>query len=185
MRPAKGFTLIELLVTITIIGILASVVLLVVNPAKILENSRYTTMKANLNQVAKAAQLYELNSGTLPPDASRNIPTEFMTYLGGGSWPDGPWPGSKYDWDNWTDQTCLDGSSDIIQVSLRDVNKYQGKTYSVAGGDVAGRPQLTFYYVMSGKGVPHCSMPTCTTSCTPANNVGYCLNCPSLYTPAP
>jgi prepilin-type N-terminal cleavage/methylation domain-containing protein len=177
----KGFTLLELLLVIAIVAILATVVLLAINPARMIEESRLATAKAALNQIAKASQMYETNYGELPGDTPRNIPTEFQPYLGSGDWPNAPWPGSVYDWDNWTVWTsaidsCWEGSRDIIQITVRDVKNFQGKTYSTQAQPITGRPQLALYYVVRGKGVPHC---------TTQGTVGYCMNCESLYTPAP
>lgn len=173
---AKGFTLIELLVVVSIVAVLAALVLIIINPVRMMEESRYSTAVAAMNQVAKAAQLYEATHGTLPADASRNIPTEFMDYLGAGPWPSAPWPGSVYDWDNWTGEECWEGSDDIIQISVRDIKTYKGLNYSTNAVPISGRPQLALYYVVRGTGVPHCS-----TSST----VGFCVNCPSMFTPTP
>lgn len=157
---SKGFTLVELIVVIAIIGVLATLLLIWINPSKVLEKANYSATAQALNQIAKAAQIYSTIYGTLPADTNRNIPTEFMQYLGAGSWPNGPFSGSVYDWDNWSDQTCWDGSTGIIQVTLRQVNKYKGKT------------DYTIYYVIQGVGIPHCS---------DSSAKGECLNCPSRY----
>jgi prepilin-type N-terminal cleavage/methylation domain-containing protein len=156
----KGFTLIELIICIAIVAVLVTLLIIWINPPKMQERANYANTVSSLNQIAKAAQIYMATYGTLPLDANRDIPTEFMPYLGSGPWPDGPFAGSVYDWDNWTDQTCWDGSTGIIQVTLRQVNNYKNKT------------DYTLYYVIQGVGVPHCS-----NSATR----GECLNCPSRY----
>jgi len=170
----KGFTLIELLIVIAIVGILSVVVLLAINPAKIMEETNYNTAVSNLNQIAKASQLYEVETGEVAPDgASRGIPSVFMKYLGPGNWPAGPFGGSIYDWDNWTGQTCWDGSQGGTQISLRDITKYKGNTYTAGASSTN---QLALYFVIQGDGIPHCSN---------SSVKGYCVNCPSLFTPAP
>jgi prepilin-type N-terminal cleavage/methylation domain-containing protein len=162
----QGFTLIELLIVISIIGILSGLLILALNPVDIIEKANYQTAVANLNQIARAAQQYEIETGDIPPDANRNIPTEFMAYLGSGNWPSGPFKGSIYDWDNWLGQTCWDGSEGGTQITLREINRYKGVNYEANG--------LVLYYVIKGEGVPHCF---------DASVRGYCVNCESRYPP--
>ena len=176
IRSNHGFTLIELLIVVAIVAVLATFVLLAINPTKIIENSRRATAEAAMNQIAKAAQMYEAETGILPPDESRNIPTVFMGHLGAGPWPEGPWPGSKYDWDNWEGQTCWDGTQGSIQISVRDIKTYQGKLYSTQEVPVTGRPQFALYFAIRGVGIPHCSS---------ASTVGICVNCQNTHPPTP
>jgi len=53
----EGFTLIEMLVVILIIGALASVTILTLNPAKLRARARYTTVRENMRQVCQAANI--------------------------------------------------------------------------------------------------------------------------------
>ncbi len=57
----KGFTLIELLIVIGIIAILATAVLLVINPAQILAETRDTQRLNDLDVVRSAINLYSIN----------------------------------------------------------------------------------------------------------------------------
>ena len=61
----KGFTLIELLIVIGIIAILATVVVLVLNPAQILAQARDSQRISDLSSVKSAVSLY-LSTATNP-----------------------------------------------------------------------------------------------------------------------
>lgn len=156
----RGFTLIELFVIITIMIILAILVLFFINPAKLIEKSRIANATASLESIARAATIYAAETGDFAPDVNRNIPQAFIKYLNPATFPSGAFPGSVYDWDNWAGSACWDGSTGIIQVTLRQINDYKGKT------------DYTLYYVIQGEGIPHCSN---------SGTRGECVNCPSRY----
>ena len=61
---SRGFTLIELLVVIAIIGLLASAVLAALSTAR--TKSRDTRRLADLNEIAKATELYASDNGSYP-----------------------------------------------------------------------------------------------------------------------
>ncbi|MEK7595007.1 MAG: type II secretion system protein [Patescibacteria group bacterium] len=155
-----GFTLVELLTVMGMLVMLATIILVLINPSKMLEQARTAAAYESLAAIAKAAHTFSNENGYFPSDVNRNLPQEFIEYLSPGAWPNGPFPGSVYDWDNWETQTCWDGSTGIIQVTLRQINGYQGKN------------NYTIYYVIQGIGVPHCSTTTVK---------GKCINCDSRY----
>lgn len=62
-KTGAGFTLIELLVVIAVIGLLASVVLVALNSARI--KARDTKRKADLSQIQKAIELYRDDNNKL------------------------------------------------------------------------------------------------------------------------
>lgn len=106
----RGYTIIELLIVIAIIAVLFSIVQsFVFNSLKV---ARYTRAKAELNEVAKAAQMYAIEHGDYPADVDRAIPPGIQEYLGPGEWPDAPWKGSVYDWDNVPEHG-------YVQISIR------------------------------------------------------------------
>lgn len=66
----SGFTLVELLVVIAVIGVLATIVLLAVNPAEQLARGRDTSRQAAITQVGRALQGYFTANSALYPAQS-------------------------------------------------------------------------------------------------------------------
>lgn len=84
----RGFTLIELLVVIGIIGILAAIVLVAVNPGRQFAQARDRQRQSDLLQITNAIyQFASENSGDLPDtdgdDSTSNFPTT-PTCIGNG-----------------------------------------------------------------------------------------------------
>ena len=63
-RQGKGFTLIELIIVITIIGLIAASILFSINRAR--QKSRIARAQADLDQIAKAVVLLELDTHEFP-----------------------------------------------------------------------------------------------------------------------
>lgn len=90
LKSARGFTLIELLIVISIIGLLSSIVLASVRQA--VAKGRDSVRLANINQIIRALQSYELENNAYPfancPtctfggwEISAQEPDQFMEYL--------------------------------------------------------------------------------------------------------
>jgi len=62
----SGFTLIELLVVIAIIGLVSAIVMLAINPAEILRDSRDKKRMADLRGIYDALERYALDAGQYP-----------------------------------------------------------------------------------------------------------------------
>lgn len=115
----QGFTLIELLVVIGILGLLSTFITVQLQNAR--EKAYRKLADAELQQIFKASEIFLINDGDVyPPDEPRRLPAEFVKYLGNGDWPDAPWPGSVYDWDNITAGNMGDAPYEqYVQISIR------------------------------------------------------------------
>lgn len=81
MRKQKGFTLIEMLVVIGIIGILAAIVLVAVNPGRQFSQARDTQRRSDLYAITNAVYQFAVdNEGNLPASI-----TETPTHIGIGA----------------------------------------------------------------------------------------------------
>ncbi len=90
MKKEQGFTLIELLIVIVILGILAGVVIAVINPARQQKRANEGVVKANVDKMALALKACVSSSST--PTTQCDSVTEVGVVD-----PDGTPTGSTYD----------------------------------------------------------------------------------------
>lgn len=76
MRNQQGFTLIELLIVIAIIGILAAVVIVAVNPGRQLAQANNANRQSDVNAILNSIGQYTAdNAGLLPPEIDAVVST--------------------------------------------------------------------------------------------------------------
>lgn len=66
MKRSSGFTLIEILLVVSAIAILASIVVLAINPNKQLGETRNAPRRADVNTILNAVYQYSVDTGSLP-----------------------------------------------------------------------------------------------------------------------
>lgn len=62
----SGFTLLEILIAVAILGILAAVVILAINPQKQLEDARDAQRRIDLNTILNAVYQFQIDQSRLP-----------------------------------------------------------------------------------------------------------------------
>jgi prepilin-type N-terminal cleavage/methylation domain-containing protein len=65
-KRRSGFTLLELLISIAVIGILAAIVIIAINPQQQLANAEDVKRVAHLNAILKAVNQFQIAEGRLP-----------------------------------------------------------------------------------------------------------------------
>jgi prepilin-type N-terminal cleavage/methylation domain-containing protein len=174
-KNREGFTLIELVIVITVLGILA----LITNGFIIRsyhERTYYSRSISELNTMANAVSLYVAKYNNYPADTTRGIPAELKEFIQtngvNANWPNAPWPGSFYDWDNWPPDAI--GSQQTYQISIRFCDagddatckkNFPHETWVTSDWD----SYSSVYYCISGSCRAHQSQPV--------NHPGYCINC--------
>jgi hypothetical protein len=142
----------------------------------------YTRAVSELNTLGNAATLYVAKYNDYPADVDRDIPADLKEFVqangSNNSWPDAPWPGSVYDYDNWPPDS--NGPQQTYQISVRFCN---------AGDDATCKANAQKY--LSGyaatatlnswdsySAVFYCIKGSCRSHQNkPMNHPGYCINC--------
>lgn len=182
-----GFTLIEIMIVLVILGILAVITYSVAVP-KWRNRTYYTRAVSEMNTLGNAATLYVAKYNDYPADVSRDIPADLKEFIQtngvNSSWPNAPWPGSVYDYDNWPPDS--NGPQQTYQISVRFCDVGDDATCKAnAQKYLAGyAAQQTLDNWDSYSAVFYCIKGSCRSHQTkPMNYPGYCINCgnKSLY----
>jgi prepilin-type N-terminal cleavage/methylation domain-containing protein len=72
-QRSQGFTLIELVIVISIIAILATTILSVLNPIEYQKSARDTLRLSTLNSISQALELYFADNKSYPVDTDANL----------------------------------------------------------------------------------------------------------------
>lgn len=82
LRNQKGFTLIEILLVVAAIAILAGIVIVAINPAKQLGDTRNTQRRSDVNAILSASSQYALDNNGILPAGITTTPTEVCAFTG-------------------------------------------------------------------------------------------------------
>lgn len=85
INSKKGVTLMELLVVVALIGVMASIFVIIIDPNTYMKRSRDTQRKGDLRTIQSALEIYRSDNGSYPDSLStltsgtvylRNIPSD-------------------------------------------------------------------------------------------------------------
>ncbi len=176
-----GYTLVEITIVITVIGIIAAIVYSITVP-NYKERTYYSRSISEMNTMQNAFKLYLAKYNDYPPDVVRDVPAGLKEFIqsqqGNSAWPDAPYPGAVYDYDNWAPDS--NGPQQTYQISIRmcdagadAVCKANAKKYLAKYVDATTLNNWdsysSMYYCLKGSCRSHQNKPM--------NHPGYCINC--------
>lgn len=180
-KKYSGFTVIEVLIVIVVIGILAALVMVRYIPDH-KERTYETRGFSELQTFANATRLYVQKHNEYPADVNRDVPAEIKEFIANDQtnqdWPNAPWPGSVFDYDNWEIDDNNNGTIEedlgehVVQVSIRFCPYGGGiETCQFPNEEWAQNfdQSSSVYYCLTGKCRAH--------SNKPITHPGYCINC--------
>lgn len=163
MKKLSGLTFVEVIIVVALITVLSTMAYFLYNPAERTAQAARVTAVDELKAIANAVQLYYFEYGTYPPDTHEGVPEELAEFIADTSkWTYGPFPGSKYDYDNWLDRDCVgtDNDYNTIQVTLR----------LIPDRNPDGSNTWAWYVPIFGPGLAHCHNAV-------ENELGECVVC--------
>jgi prepilin-type N-terminal cleavage/methylation domain-containing protein len=113
MTTKKAFTLIEIMVALAIVAVLATGITYIGRRGS-KEKANLVRSQSEMITIANAIKLNVQEFNVYPDDVNRALPAGIEQYIAtpNDEWPNAPWPGSVYDYENW------DGG-EVIQISAR------------------------------------------------------------------
>lgn len=176
-----GFTLIEVMIVITVIGILAGIVYSLVLPSS-KSRTYYTRTLAETNAMNGALNLYVAKYNDYPADVTRGLPAGIKEFLqsqqGSDAWPNAPYPGSVYDYENWPPDA--NGPLQTYQISVRMCNAGDDATCNANAKKWLSDyvPAATLAHWDSYSSMYYCIKGSCRShQSQPMDYPGFCINC--------
>lgn len=179
-KRQSGFTIVEICVVIVVMGILAGLTYTVIVP-RYRERTYYTRTTSEMGSMSNAIKLYVAKYNDYPADVSRDLPSgikEFLQGQYGADWPDAPYPGAVYDYDNWAPDS--NGPNHTYQISMRMCDVGQDAACKANAQKYLDTfvPQTTLNNWDSYSSVYYCIKGSCRSHQNkPMNHPGYCINC--------
>jgi prepilin-type N-terminal cleavage/methylation domain-containing protein len=162
MPKLKSFSLLEVMLAVAILAALAAITYVNLSPGQQTDKADKVAALNELTEAGKAVGFYAAANMSFPAEVAAGVKPGIGGFIDEDNmWPDGPFSGSVYDYDNFTGMTCVDSAaSGSIQITLKNV----------PGRNPDGSNNWVWYYVVQGTGTPNCLS-------QPLSELGECINC--------